>query len=233
MPGLPVDEVLAGKVAELEALREAQEVREVHLLEREESLRTLQAHLDSHVQQFAQVRRTLALDQARCFALMERRVSKAEAAAGGCSQGPESFSLDGGTGSPPQPRVPSRRPEPLYQQHKQSVSLQEFRTPPTSNESLERSNTDTSVATPAQEAAPGEHDVWDMDWTLPRTLTGDPVQEPDEPAKEPPCSEAHDMPAEAELARRQLADHVPSAPAESGHDEHGKTELSDEEDEPT
>lgn len=173
------EQVLAEKTVELEAQREAQEVREVHLLEREESLRTLQAHLDSHVQQFAQVRRTLALDQARCFALMEKRVSQAECTAGGGSQGPESFSLDGGHVSPPQPRPLSRRPEQLYQQEKHEVLPQELRTPPTSQESREtaRSDTDASVTTPAAEVSPGGVDgVWDMDWTLPRTASGVPIR---------------------------------------------------------
>jgi len=67
--------VLSASWAELEArraaLKDAQEDREIKLLEREEALQELQAELQSQQQVLGDRRRTLAYEQARCLAVIE------------------------------------------------------------------------------------------------------------------------------------------------------------------
>lgn len=173
-PQAPEDPRLLEGWAELEAqrraARESHEAREIQLLEQEENLRGMQAQLDSQLKHVAESRRSLALNQARCIALLESpKVSQTHGRT-------EYISLDGGK------RSSSRSPEHVALDGKVEVIAPLAEAGESESEGEEDK---------------GAHDaVWDMDWTLARTLSGKVIEkEPKDTAQTSEDSQTTESPA--------------------------------------
>jgi len=127
--------------AQQERLRAELEAREILLLEREESLRKVQEALEVEQLQLGETRHSMAVEQARGLAEIDRHFSTAKRSSGAGLE-PTSFSLDDG--------------------------LDEDQSPDDKDELELISTAEGSVRTMGEEEAEDEEEadeVWDMDWS--------------------------------------------------------------------